>query len=300
MLNFLLVALENGLIKIFIFGVLSCGTIDVKKDINASSSDTIKLIDVKLSSNFKQLFVIFEKNEQIELLIYENSTLQKFHVPLWNIAIKYGQILNISSYIDDTIQCIVEAWERVLLEMDNKLTKYAKTQPKSSVSADFLELLMFGYPSEALDQFLTRELTEKELKKLGNSIELSYSTIQKLVVKPLHTAIINLLYHLNYVLGMNKNSFYYRELLGSLSNEALINAGSFLIKSYELQQTIDISTRDYKIFFRWLYVAIIRMLDEAVPDDIATVTQQEINYLAEFLNDFDKQENEASEVNKIE
>lgn len=59
-------------------------------------------------------------------------------------------------YIDDTIQCIVEAWERVLLEMDNKLTKYAKTQPKGSVSADFLELLMFGYPSEALDQFLTR------------------------------------------------------------------------------------------------------------------------------------------------
>lgn len=125
---------------------------------------------------------------------------------------------------------------------------------------------------------------------------MSYSTIQKLVVKPLHTAIINLLYHLNFVLGMNKNSFYYHELLGSISNEALINAGSFLIKSYELQQTIDISTRDYKIFFRWLYVAIIRMMDETVPDDIATVTQQEINYLAEFLNDFDKHESEAYEV----
>lgn len=99
---------------------------------------------------------------------------------------------------------------------------------------------------------------------------------------------------------MNKNSFYYHELLGSLSNEALINAGSFLIKSYELQQTIDISTRDYKIFFRWLYVAIIRMLDETVPDDIATVTQQEINYLAEFLNDFDKHENEDCEVNFLD
>lgn len=99
MLNFLLVALENGLIKIFIFGVLSCGTIDVRKsmDINATASDNINLVDVKMSKNFKQLFVLFEKNEKMELIIYENSILQKYHVPLWNIAIKYGQILNISS-----------------------------------------------------------------------------------------------------------------------------------------------------------------------------------------------------------
>lgn len=97
MLNFLLIALDNGLIRIFIFGVLSCGIIDVKADINAAISDNINLVDVKLSKNFKQLFVLFEQNEQIKLVIYENSTLQKFHVPLWNIAIKYGQILNISS-----------------------------------------------------------------------------------------------------------------------------------------------------------------------------------------------------------
>ena len=180
--------------------------------------------------------------------------------------------------------------------MDNKLTKYANSQSHGSISADFLELLLFGYTSEALEQFLLRDLTEKGLKKLGNSIELSYSTIQKLVVKPLHTAIINLFYHLNALMGMVKNEYYYKALIGDISNEAITNCGDFLIKAYELQQVIDTSTRDYKIFFRWLYVVIIRLMEETVPEDNQNLTQQEINYLADFLNNFDliATEDEAS------
>lgn len=54
-----------------------------------------------------------------------------------------------------------------------------------------------------------RDLTEKGLKKLANSIELSYSTIQKLVVKPLTTSVISLLYHLNTLKGMSNNKYFY-------------------------------------------------------------------------------------------
>lgn len=76
-------------------------------------------------------------------------------------------------------------------------------------------------------------------------------------------------------------------LLGSAVNDASQKAGAFLIKSLELQQTIEQSTRDYKIFWCWLYGVIIRLMDETVPDDIAAVSQQDIIYLAEFLNTFD-------------
>lgn len=293
MLNFLLVACADAKIRIYIFGVLSCGSIDIAKDIEACETDKVELLDVKLSSNFKELFVILTKNGQLGLLVYENQTLLKFHVPLWKLSVKYGMVLNILSYIEDTIQHIVEAWETVLLEMDKKLTKYAKEQPRGTVSADFLELLMFGYPSEPLYQFLTHDLTEKELKKLGNSIELSYSTIQKLVVKPLHNAIVSLFYHINYINGMHQNSYYYKDILGEITNEAMQNTGAFLIKSYELQQVIDKSMRDYKIFFRWLYIAITRLLEETVPEDVGTINQQEINYLADFLYNFEQNREEA-------
>lgn len=293
MLNFLLVACADTKIRIYIFGVLSCGMIDVAKDLQATEEDNIELIDVKLSANFRELFVIYSNNAQVDILIYENQTLLKYHVPLWKLSVKYGMVLNILGYIDDTIQHIIEAWETVLLEMDKKLTKYAKEQPKGAVSADFLELLMFGYPSEALDHFLTQDLTEKELKKLGNSIELSYSTIQKLVVKPLHNAIVSLFFHISSVNGMHQNGFFYKEILGEVTNETMLNTGAFLIKSYELQQTIDKSMRDYKIFFRWLYIAITRLLDETVPEDIGTINQQEVNYLAEFLYNFEHNREEA-------
>lgn len=55
----------------------------------------------------------------------------------------------------------------------------------------------------------------------------------------------------------------------------------------ELQQAIEQSTRDYKIFWAWLNSVIMRLMDEPVPDDIAAFSQQDIIYLAEFLSNFD-------------
>lgn len=76
--------------------------------------------------------------------------------------------------------------------------------------------------------------------------------------------------------------------MGAISSEASLNAGAFLIKSLELQQVIEQSNRDFKIFWGWLYGVIVRLMDEAVPEDIAAVSQQDTIYLAEFLNTFDE------------
>lgn len=70
-------------------------------------------------------------------------------------VIKFNLNHKYYSYIDEVLQCIKEAWESVLLEMDNKLTKYANSQPAGAVSVDFLELLMFGEASDSLEKFLT-------------------------------------------------------------------------------------------------------------------------------------------------
>lgn len=83
------------------------------------------------------------------------------------------------------------------------------------------------------------------------------------------------------------NKFFLQNLLDESIDIVVLNAGSLLIKTKELQQTIETSMRDYKIFFRWLYAVIVRLMDETVPDDVAAVRQQEINYLAEFLKNLD-------------
>ncbi|XP_055629250.1 anaphase-promoting complex subunit 4 [Toxorhynchites rutilus septentrionalis] len=297
-LNLLIIGTTSGIINLSVFGMLPCCEMNLFRMLGLRSDDaTIK--DAKMSTNFLQMFVTIEREGLLELIIFENDTLKRFSTSLLNLAIKHAHILGTMAYIGDAIECIIEAWETVLLEMDNKLTKYANSQPQGSISADFLELLMFGCTSPALEQFLLRDLTEKGLKKLGNSIELSYSTIQKLVVKPLHTAICSVFFHLNSLQGMIRNEYYYKPLLGDVSNEALINCGSFLIKAYELQQTIDTSTRDFKIFFRWLYIVIVRLMDESLPEDNPSVTQQEINYLAEFLDNFDANQEQNEDADSV-
>ncbi|GAB0092712.1 Anaphase-promoting complex subunit 4 [Sergentomyia squamirostris] len=288
-LNFLIIGLETGVIHLSVFGMLPCGSISLSKHIKGK----FKVIDARVSSDFAFLHVTVATQEALHVMIFENSTLPLYLDSLLRVATKHSQILTTMVYIEDALVAIKEAWETVLLEMDNKLTGYANLCQKGSVSADFLELLILGTPTQTLEVFLRRELTEKGLKKLGNSIEMSYTTIQKLLVKPLDTAIMIVIYHLNSVRGMSRDKYHFGGLLEEeVVTEVCHSAGQFMNKAFELQQTIDQSTRDYKIFFRWLYVVIIRLMDETVPDDVASITQQEITYLAEFLANLDNDEDE--------
>lgn len=59
-----------------------------------------------------------------------------------------------------------------------------------------------GVPSPELEVFLLKDLTAKGLKKFGTSVELSYSTIQKLVLKQLNTVGHDITYHLAELRGL--------------------------------------------------------------------------------------------------
>lgn len=110
------------------------------------------------------------------------------------LAAKYGKVSSLMTYLDATITAMSEAWEDILLEMDSKLAMFAEQKAKldsGSVSDDFLQLLMFGTCSSELQQFLLHELTEKGLKKLGHSLETSYSNVQKLVLKHLQVNLLS-------------------------------------------------------------------------------------------------------------
>lgn len=73
----------------------------------------------------------------------------------------------------------------------------------------------------------------------------------------------------------------------STVTEAIRACCAFLNKCLELQQVIDVSMRNYKAFFRWLFVVIVRLLDEQTPSEIVKINQQELSHIAEFLYNFD-------------
>ena len=44
----------------------------------------------------------------------------------------------------------------------------------------------------------------------------------------------------------------------------------------------------FKAFFRWLYVEILRLSDETVSEELSKASQQDVEFISEFLNSFSR------------
>ncbi|KOC61948.1 Anaphase-promoting complex subunit 4 [Habropoda laboriosa] len=245
-LDILFLGLDDGNLAMYVFGMFYCGIISVGHG---------RILEINGGFG-KPMWVTWKDN---------SDSLFKPEVAQAQANIEY-----LMDYLSRTLMAISEAWETILLEMDEKLARYAEANPPGGVAADFLELLMIGVPTQNLETFLLRDLTEKGLKKLGHSIEMCYSNIQKLVLKNLTSVGMALVYQLAEMRGMVRLGGAY-ELLGLTDENIITNAlhasEAFLAKSSEIQQVIDHSMRDYKAFFRWLYVVILRLTDERIPSE---------------------------------
>lgn len=70
-------------------------------------------------------------------------------------------------------------------------------------------------------------------------------------------------------------------------SEAIRSTGAFLIKAGEMHQTINQSIVNYKSFFRWLYRALMILLEDGDPPELQTMNQQELSLIADFFQNFD-------------
>ncbi|KAK6185063.1 hypothetical protein SNE40_007384 [Patella caerulea] len=293
-LNLLLVGTNKDQLHLFAYGIFPCGILTFSL---LDGSKSRHIYCASISQDLHCLSIIVEStldnSEDIDyyMLSYDTTLLLSRHKEIRLMALKYGQLATLIEYLQTTIQQMSEAWEDILMEMDSKLLKYAEEKKNTtgigSVSNDFLELLLFGTPNWGLRTFLQHELTEKGLKKLGQSIENSYSNIQKLVVKHLQIVSQAIVHHLDEFRGM---SLWYEKfgVLGlevSSLQEAVKTAGSFVLKTSELQQVIDGSIKNFKAFLKWLYVVILRLSNEQPPAELTKMTQHDVSFVADFLKD---------------
>uniref|UniRef100_A0A8B9VNU7 Anaphase-promoting complex subunit 4 n=1 Tax=Anas zonorhyncha TaxID=75864 RepID=A0A8B9VNU7_9AVES len=205
------------------------------------------------------------------------------------MARKFTHISTLLQYIKLSLTCMCEAWEEILMQMDSRLTKFVQEKnTTTSVQDEFMQLLLWGKASLELQALLMNQLTVKGLKKLGQSIESSYSSIQKLIISHLQSGSEALLYHLSELKGMAlwKQKYESLGLDASGIEEAITAVGSFILKANELLQVIDSSMKNFKAFFRWLYVAMLRMSeDHVLPELNKVMTQKDITFVADFLTE---------------
>ncbi|XP_051952176.1 anaphase-promoting complex subunit 4-like [Xyrauchen texanus] len=283
-LNILVVGGHSGFVELYAYGLYKIATL-------GGISGTCRSLG--LSSDLKSLSVITEirsteDNPEIHYIQLDTGLLASCLPELTKMARKFTHISTLLQYLRLSLNCMCEAWEEILTQMDLHLTKFVQEKNTSTqVQDEFRELLLWGHASPELQALLMNQLTVKGLKMLGQSIDSSYSSIQKLVISHLQSGSEALLYHLSEVKGMAlwKQKFQPLGLDPSVIEDAIVAVGSFTLKASELLQVIDKSMKNFKAFFRWLYVAMLRMSEDHVPPELNKMTQKDLAFVADFLSE---------------
>ncbi|XP_019060695.1 anaphase-promoting complex subunit 4 isoform X4 [Fukomys damarensis] len=282
-LNILVLGGSSGFIELYAYGMFKIARV---------TGIVGTCLALCLSSDLKSLSVVTEVSvggaQEVSYFQLETNLLYSFLPEVTRMARKFTHISALLQYINLSLTCMCEAWEEILMQMDSRLTKFVQEKnTTTSVQDEFMHLLLWGKASAELQTLLMNQLTVKGLKKLGQSIESSYSSIQKLVISHLQSGSESLLYHLSELKGMASWKQKYQPLgLDAAGIEDAITAvGSFILKANELLQVIDSSMKNFKAFFRWLYVAMLRMTEDHVLPELNKMTQKDITFVAEFLTE---------------
>uniref|UniRef100_A0A8C5H643 Anaphase-promoting complex subunit 4 n=1 Tax=Gouania willdenowi TaxID=441366 RepID=A0A8C5H643_GOUWI len=272
-LNVLVLGGGGAFVELYAYGMYKIATLGGVSGMCRSLS---------LSSDLKSLSIITEVRSADDKL--DTGLLSSCLPEVTRMARKFTHISTLLQYVHLSLTCMCEAWEDILTQMDLRLTKFVQEKNTSTqVQDEFLELLLWGQS----------RWDYVGLKKLGQSIESSYSSIQKLVINHLQSGSEALLYHLSEVKGMSlwKQKFEPLGLDSAAIEGAITAVGSFSLKANELLQVIDKSMKNFKAFFRWLYVAMLRMCEEHVQPELNKMTQKDISFVADFLSEhFSKNE----------
>lgn len=292
-LSVLIVGDDRGKVHLFLYGIFLCAslnTVDVLQQHSESQVSSVSVSrDLKALSAIIKSPVLGSDKQAVSLVLYDTGLLSTRCHELAVVAKKVGEIACLMDYFDNALQSMSDAWEDILLEMDTKLTKFAaeRLTAGSSVSGEFLTLLTRGVTSPELQSFLIHDLTEKGLKKLGHSIENSYTSIQNLALKHLQCVTQSLLFHVTEIHGMSKWHEQFGVLgLSELDIQTIITSlGSIMLKTQELILVIETSLKSFKAFFQWLYYVIMSLSDADIPDFVKQRSQQEVMLVSGFIQD---------------
>lgn len=204
--NLLAIGTKGGHLHLNVFGSFTCAILDMNEYIGCECS----LVNVGFSENLDTLFVtVKDVGDELKIIVINSAVFKTHTREIFAVASKHERLYTLLDYLSGTITTITESWENILMEMDTKLSKYAAKVPEGGVTADFLDLLMFGICSNELEEFLVHDLTKKGLEKFGQTIEMSYANIQKLLLKYVMKTGQNITYHLAELRGCARMAHKY-------------------------------------------------------------------------------------------
>ncbi|KAI2795769.1 hypothetical protein RDWZM_004595 [Blomia tropicalis] len=272
--NILMTGSAEGIIDLYAFGAMRLLRIDLNKLI----PQTLSLGDDKpysieklgISSNLKHLYAITNEPTSSKLLTFPCKLLEMKWPHIYAFIRIKAQIDIRIEFCHDVLTEIFTIWEDLIAELDSKLSNYVDHsdveeqtnndpfKPRSNKIMlepnEFMEMLIFGEISMNLEKFLT-DLTDKGLKKLSTSIEISFGNIHEANINKLQRSLFHILCYLNILKGMALDDIQFGDLWLNVStvNAFIRETLAFLNKTVQLQQNLNDNAKKIKAFIRWLY-----------------------------------------------
>ncbi|XP_076804200.1 anaphase-promoting complex subunit 4-like [Clavelina lepadiformis] len=264
-----------------VFPLMKIPSSDITREeivVNMTLSPDLSSITCLVASTRKE-------QKYCDLLVYDISEATSDLTLCDQVAKKACHLNMILLYIQSVIDLMNESCESVVQEMESKLTNYLLNKNISGTIGDeFMHMLMWGKPSDVLEDLLTNCMSKKGVMKLGTLVEASYTSIQQLLLVNFQLAADAIYYHLHEIKGMsNMDVLGYIKLFDSETVDDIIKcAGSFILKASEMQQVIGRSLKNFKAFFRWLYATFSKIQREAVDND-SLMSMKELEFVADFI-----------------
>ncbi|VDN13962.1 unnamed protein product, partial [Dibothriocephalus latus] len=227
-LSILLVYLD-GSIRLF-----GCGVYEIVRVDTTSCNQTF--LQSFLAADLNSLYYLTTATDEQSCL-----ELQLHKILLWSLK----QLKN--------------AWENTLLELDTKLTAYARERLQAAASwslrNELLEIILFGHISSAFKKFLATEWASNSIRRAGVTMLKAYESMKAITFQQLQFGLMRLIFEASEFLGFARNRYHYHRF--NISETTVLrlirDAGATLQKAQELHLVVEHCSQYLRPFFKWLY-----------------------------------------------
>lgn len=214
--NILLIGSEDNQLDLYAFGLYRLVRIDLN-NLTPGNFPKQQITQLWISNDLALVSAITKpliSDSETELSLLPICVLERKWRELHAFVRIKSQVDVRLEYLFDSLKEISSIWEDLMAEIDSKLSNYVQ-RDEEPVDAnpfkqrsnkillqpdEFIEMLVFGEVSLNLEKFLT-ELTEKTLKKLSNTIEVSFLDIHKTNINKVQRALFHILTLVNVLKG---------------------------------------------------------------------------------------------------
>eukprot|EP01134_Creolimax_fragrantissima_P006407 CFRG6407T1 len=283
-LDVLVVGLNNGDVEFYGKGLLSLGTVRVcgsgdmtgavqsvrlRRDMSTLVA-TVAKIDRRNSGETGSGHGDVTENEILVVVVVDTRGIARRKDVVNSIATAYSHCLALEERAWGIFHSMKRSWEGLVHDFGQRMERYERQQlcPGEDLGTQLLRLLTLGIAPDSLQHLLLHDLNESETRKMATSMEQSYTAILHFAVNPMFSTSLAMLRQAVGLIGFarKKEHTYLRVGVSeSMCEEAIDAAVGVCMKTSELIVVVHEARSQFKTFFMWLWVNILKLKDKPVP-----------------------------------